>query len=95
MNDADAQLESRLLALIASAVPRAKTKTGLSRETRLHRDLGLDSIGILALVFRFEEEFGIDLAQTAAHFQIATLRCAGDLIDAAKTILAETQGGLP
>jgi acyl carrier protein len=40
----------------------------------LHKELGLDSIGILALVFRFEESFSIDIAQRVLEIDVAKLK---------------------
>lgn len=83
----DTNIENRLLALLADATPRRRVDA-ITRATHLRRDLGLDSIGILSLVFQFEREFEVNIAGTNVHLNMSRLRTAGDLIETAKTVLA-------
>jgi acyl carrier protein len=84
----DADFERKIMALIARAVPGKFRKAKISKETHLQKELGLDSIGVLSLVFHFEEAFGIDIAETGAEIDIAKLKSVGDIIDAGRNIMS-------
>jgi acyl carrier protein len=89
--DAEHKPEEKIVSLIASSVTGKYKKTPLARETQLQRELGLDSLRILALVFRFEEEFGVDLSKMNVEINIAKLRTIGDLIEAAGRVLEQAR----
>ncbi|MGZ4866420.1 MAG: acyl carrier protein, partial [Candidatus Angelobacter sp.] len=74
------------MALIAEAVPGKFKKTKITRETSLQKELGLDSLGMLSLVFRFEELFGIDIAQMGVEVNIAKLKTVADIIGVGRDI---------
>ena len=78
--ESEAAFEQKVLALIAEAVPARFRKVPVTRETRLQRDLGLDSIAMLALLFRFEQAFGIDLATLDVGANLAQIRTVGDAL---------------
>jgi len=46
---------------------------------------------MLALVFRFEELFGVDIAQTGSEVNVAKLKTVDDLINAGRDILSKAQ----
>lgn len=83
----DAKLEEKIVALISEAVPGKFKKTRITRETHLQKELGLDSLGMLSLVFRFEELYGIDIAQLGVDIDIARFKTVDDLIAAGRDIL--------
>jgi acyl carrier protein len=85
----------KILQLLTAAVPGRFRKTAISRDSQLQRDLGLDSIAILSLVFRFEEEFGVDLLKLNLNIDVARLRTAGDVMDIASSILESARGRFP
>ncbi|HKT49020.1 MAG TPA: phosphopantetheine-binding protein [Candidatus Angelobacter sp.] len=85
------KLEEKILGLIAEGIPGKFKKVKLTPETNLQKELGLDSIGMLALVFRFEEVFGIDIAQLGIDINVAKLRTVGDLLQAGRDILTEAE----
>lgn len=87
----DPELEETVISLIASGVPGKFKKTRITRETLLQKELGLDSLGILALVFRFEEMFGLDLEKMDIQVNVAKLRTAGDMMNAAQQILEKAK----
>ena len=70
----DAKFDERIMALIAEAVPGKFKKTKITGETSLQKELGLDSLGMLSLVFRFEELFGIDIEQMCIDVNISKSR---------------------
>jgi acyl carrier protein len=89
--DADQNLEAKIIFLVASSLTGKHKKIPLAKETQLQRELGLDSLRILSMVFRFEEEFGLDLSQMDLEINIAKLRTIGDLIEAARQILEQAR----
>ena len=85
----DAEFDSQIMALIASGVSGKFKKVKITRETNLQKELGLDSIGMLALVFQFEELFSIDIAQLGIEINIAKLKTVADLLQAGRNILSK------
>ena len=85
----DAEFDSQIMALIASGVSGKFKKVKITRETNLQKELGLDSIGMLALVFQFEELFSIDIAQLVIEINIAKLKTVADLLQAGRNILSK------
>lgn len=85
--EVDAEFDGKIIAIISNGVSGRFKKTNITSETHLQKELGLDSIGILAMVFRFEESFGIDIAQLGVEINIAKLRTVGDVTQAARDIL--------
>jgi len=89
----DAQFDEQIMGLIASGVAGKFKKVKITRETSLQKELGLDSIGMLSLVFRFEELFGIDIAQLGIEINVAKLKTVEELIAAARDIMSKAQVG--
>ena len=89
--DGEVNVEATVISLIASSVAGKYKKTALAKETQLQRELGLDSLRILSLVFRFEEAFGIDLSRLDLEINIAKLRTVGDLISASRQVLEQAK----
>lgn len=89
----DAQFDEQILGLIASGVAGKFKKVKITRDTSLQKELGLDSIGMLSLVFRFEELFGIDIAQMGIEINVAKLKTVEDLLGAAHDIMSKAQVG--
>jgi len=81
--DETSAFEERIIALLAESVPGKFKKARITRDMRLQRDLGLDSLATASLMFRLEGEFGLDLG---AVTDLGALRSVGDLIDFAATI---------
>jgi acyl carrier protein len=87
--DTDSQFETKVLSLIVETVPRKFKKTAITRETHLQKELGLDSIAILAMVFRFEEVFEIDLGRINFQVNMGELRTVNDALKMSKEILEQ------
>lgn len=85
--DTNTGFEQQIITLIAGSVPGKFRKTKITPETRLQSELGLDSLGILSLVFRFEEKFGLDLAKMNLQVNVAKLKTVADVISTGKSIL--------
>jgi acyl carrier protein len=85
-------LDVRLLAAIADAMPmRRKKRLQINAETRLHAELGLDSLGLLALLFRLQETFAVELDDDL-DMDVGALRTVGDLLRVVRTLLAPARG---
>ena len=87
--NSDLEFEAKLIALIAEAVPRKFKKNAITKETYLQKELGLDSIGILAMVFRFEEAFKVDLGRINLQINMGQLRTVNDAINMSREILKQ------
>jgi acyl carrier protein len=85
----DPQFDEQVCALVKEAVPGRFKKVDITKDTFLQKELGLDSLAILALVFRFEETFGVDLSQVGLNVDVSRLRTVGDLIDTGRGILQQ------
>lgn len=87
----DAAFDEQIIGLIASGIAGKFKKVKILKETHLQKELGLDSIGMLALVFQFEELFGIDIAEMGSEINVAKLKTVADLINAGRAILSKAQ----
>jgi acyl carrier protein len=85
----DAKFDEKIMTIVAGAVPGKFKKTKITRETHLQKELGLDSIGVLAMVFRFEEAFSIDITEMGVEIDIAKLKTVGDVINAGRQIFSK------
>lgn len=63
--------------LLREVMPRSLQKVALQEAMSLHGELGIDSLGLMSLAFRLEEEFRLDLTQHAER--VANLQTLGDL----------------
>jgi acyl carrier protein len=91
--DVDTTIDKTIMGLIAESVPGKFKKTLITPETHLRRELGMDSIGILSFVFRFEKAFGIDLSKMNFKVDMAEIRTAGDAIGLARKIVEQSRPG--
>ena len=78
---ANPDLESAIVSIIRQATPSQFKKGAITVDMRLQRDLGLDSLGIAALLFRLQDDFGLDLfADPDLSARIGDLRSVEDLV---------------
>lgn len=82
------EIEQKILALLGEFIPHKKKLREITKETELKQELGVNSIGLLSLVFRVEEEFDVDLSQLDFGLELARLRTVGDLLRISKELLA-------
>jgi acyl carrier protein len=52
--------DAAICRIVAGAVPRAAAKGGVTPSMSLQGDLGVDSVGLMSIVFLIEEQTGID-----------------------------------
>jgi acyl carrier protein len=84
----ETQIEEKILALLSEFIPHKKKLCEMTKKTELQRELGVNSIALLSLVFRVEEEFKVDLSQIDFGAELAKLRTVGDLLEISKELLA-------
>lgn len=82
--------DEQVIALIAQSVPGRFRNVAISRETRL-RELGIDSLGLAATVFRLEKAFGISLACLDLNDYLVQLRTVGDALDVSRRIVEDAR----
>lgn len=54
--------------IIASVIPRSVAKAGVVPGTSLRTDLGIDSLGLMSIVFVLEEKLGVDAFSRVERF---------------------------
>jgi len=89
----DDTVDQKMLALIAEGVPARFRKVTLRPETRLQNELGLDSIAMLTLMFRFEKAFGVDLTTIDMGANLAQMRTVGDALAMGRAVLSRIDAG--
>lgn len=85
-------VEERILKVISNAVPAAYKKAKIRPDSVLQRDLGLDSLAVAFLVFKFEEEFGIELDGLEEEVDMAGLRTVSDILRVGKEVVEKAGG---
>jgi acyl carrier protein len=84
---AESDLERAVIAATREVVAAEFRKTAITPETRLQRDLGLDSLAIASLLFRLEEAFSLDLfGDPDLSTKMGDLRSVADLIALAASL---------
>lgn len=84
--------DERVMKVIAQAVPAAYKKVKITPESNLARDLGLDSLAVAMLVFKFEEEFGIEIDGVEDDLDMASLRTVKDVLRVGREIVQKAGG---
>ncbi|HEV2377244.1 MAG TPA: acyl carrier protein [Streptosporangiaceae bacterium] len=64
----DTMTDEAICRLIGTVVGRAAGKSGVTAGMSLRSDLGLDSIGLMSVVFMLEEQTGIDAFSHVQEF---------------------------
>ena len=87
----DEKFEEKILSLIAQSVPKKYKKAGITKDMRLLADLGIDSLGIIALVSRLEEQYGISVEDIDFDTGLSQMRTVGDAIDMSKKLMKQAK----
>lgn len=87
----DEQFDEKILSLIAEAVPKKYKKAGITRDMRLLADLGIDSLGVTALVFRLEEMYGITVDDINFDTSLSQVRTVGDALDMSRKLIEQAK----
>jgi acyl carrier protein len=89
--ETDEKFDEKILSLIAEAVPKKYKKAGITKDMRLLADLGIDSLGITALVFRLEEMYGISVDDMDFGATLSQMRTVGDAIDMGRKLIKQAK----
>ncbi len=54
--------------IIGTVIPRSAAKGGITPSMNLRTDLGIDSVGLMSIVFVLEEQVGIDAFSHVQEF---------------------------
>lgn len=84
--------EERVIKVISAAVPAAYKKVKITPESNLARDLGLDSLAVAMLVFKFEEEFSVEFDGVEDDLDMASLRTVKDVLRIGREIVEKAGG---
>ena len=87
----DEKFDEKILSLIAEGVPKKYKKAGITKDMRLLADLGIDSLGIVALVSRLEERFGINIDDVDFDTGLSQMRTVGDAIDMSRRLIKQAK----
>lgn len=87
----DEKFDEKILALIAQSVPKKYKKAGITKDMRLLADLGIDSLGIVALVSRLEEIYGISVDDVDFDTGLRQMRTVGDAIDMSRKLIKQAK----
>jgi acyl carrier protein len=60
--------DEALCRIIGSAIPQFTTRGPITPSMRLQADLGMDSVGLMTIIFLLEEEVGIDAFRYVREF---------------------------
>jgi acyl carrier protein len=77
--------DDAVLRILAEVLPGGLTATDIQPGMSLQHDLGIESLGKVAVGFRLEEEYGIDLTYFAEH--LAEIQSVGDLLAITRKLL--------
>jgi acyl carrier protein len=83
----EVDVERSVLSLVKSLMSSSgRNRKTINRDTSLRRDLGLDSIRLVALVVRFEETLGVDISK-AGDIDFTKIQTVGDAIDVGQRLV--------
>jgi acyl carrier protein len=87
----DEKFDEKILSIIAEAVPKKYKRAGITKDMRLLEDLGIDSLGVTALVFRLEEMYGISVDDIDFGAGLSRMRTVGDAIDMSRNLIKQAK----
>lgn len=79
--------EKKVLLLVTDAASGKARKQAITPDMRLQRDLGIDSIGLLGMIVRFEETFGVDLSHVDLGAYAGKIRTVADALHFGRDIV--------
>ena len=89
--ESDEKFDEKILSLIAEGVPKKYKKAGITKDMRLLADLGIDSLGMAALVFRLEEMYGISIDEVDFGAGLSQMRTVSDAIDMSRKLIRQAK----
>jgi acyl carrier protein len=85
MTEAD-RINALVIRLLKEVVPWRSTRQTIAPSASLTNDLGIDSLGLVALAFRLAEELGIDLGDED-EVDLASIETVEDIQRTARTLV--------
>jgi acyl carrier protein len=76
--------DARVIKLVREVLPWQAAKKEIRPEMALRAELGIDSLGKVALAARLEEEFGIEFARFQGD--VAAIRTVADVVAAVEQL---------
>jgi acyl carrier protein len=83
------KIDTTVLQLLREALPSRSAKMEIRPEMSLQRDLGIDSMALVAFAVRLGDEFGIDLNQFADA--IGDTRTVDDVLVTVKRLVEQSK----
>ena len=83
--------DERIRKLIGQAIPGGYKKVRISEESTLH-ELGLSSLAVVTLVFKFEEEFNVDVLSLQQDLDLVQLRTVKDVLALGRQLVEKAHG---
>ncbi len=87
------EIEARVFARVVEAVPPTFDREKVAPGTNLRRDLGLDSLGLAAFLFRCGEALDVDQDELIEVLSATPVHTIGDAVAAFVTLLSSARGG--
>lgn len=78
------EVEAMVIKFLREVMPWRFANKEISQAMFLQNDLGIDSIGLVTLAFRFEEEFGVGLEEFPV--EVSNIRQVGDVMALARDL---------
>lgn len=75
--------------LLREVIPYQYAKKEIRLEMSLQQELGIDSLGKVALAFRLEEQLGMGLSEFSGN--INEIRTVQDMVTTARELIARAQ----
>jgi acyl carrier protein len=88
----ESALEQTVDELVARAAPAKAAGLTLGPDVNLRRDLGLDSLGLVTLIFSVAEALGKDPDDLVEMLTERSINTVGDLVSLARDIVSGAQG---
>lgn len=82
-------IDTRIIYLLREVIPWQFSKKEIRPEMSLQSDLGIDSLGRAAFVFRVEEEFKIKISELAGT--IGDIRTVKDVLEVSRQLLEQVE----
>jgi acyl carrier protein len=87
------QLEESVIGLVVQAAPGKIDRGSIKPTSSLRRDLGLDSLGLATLLFRFGELLGVDPDELLEMLADEPVQTVADLVALGARVTSGTREG--
>lgn len=84
----DVDVERHVVGLLTAAMPRRRRTLTITREMEIQRDLGIDSLGMVALILQLEET--LDISLVGGGTRLNDIRTVGDAVRVVRAVMQRT-----